>query len=241
MSATEKDHFTLDEILRRWRYAGIDEATLLKLATDDLLVFSVYIRDLGSYTSTMQTGDTQVTTNTSVAFSFRDPKRSRPPLQYLRADDARRLLESLPNEKIRVSGHYSLPSRTEESGLGYLTDGPLFAWSDLLISRSERDKFEVAHSLRLGPPWHSRTWAWLGDQVNQRVLTMLSGWLVVLTGGLWALWLHWQQAQFMPTAAPNASMDAPASGKTIGSASKATQQLASETKALPASAPQLKR
>lgn len=239
MQLPEKEYFTLDEILQRWRYAGIDHATLLKLATDDLLVFSVYIRDLGSHTSTRELADARITTDVSVAFSFRNPERSRPPLQYLQTDEARRLLESRSSERIRVQGTYSLPSRTKESGLGYFSEAPLFSRDDLLISRSERDRFESSHSLRLQPPWYSRAWAWLGDQVNQRVLIMLSGWLFALIPGAWALWLWWQQA---PTAAtPNPSLERTATGKALGPPAGEVDHQASVPSALPAAAPQLKR
>lgn len=214
MSVSEKDFFTINEILERWRYANVDAATLLKLATDDLLVFSVYIRDLGSHTVTHETADSRVTRSTDIAFSFCNPERARPALQYLSSDDARRLLESRNNEQIKIRRHYSLPSRTKESGLGYLTEAPLFSRDDLLVARSERDKFEASHKLRLRPSWYSRMWAWLGDQANHRVLTMLAGWLVAIVTGTWAVWLWWYQHQppAIQSAPPNSSLQRTAYG-----------------------------
>lgn len=192
MAIPEKDFFTLDEIIQRWHLAGVDHPTLLKLATDDILVFSIYVRDLGSHTSVREAPEERVTTNHTVAFSFRAKGDSRPALQYLRGDDARRLLESKPNEQIAVSGHYSLPSRTRESGLGHL-QAPLFCRDDLLISRVERDRFEKEYKIHIRPPWRVRTWQWFSDQANQRTLTMLSGWLAALSTGLWAVWIWWRQ------------------------------------------------
>lgn len=188
LSVVSQDFFTLDEIVERWRFAGVTHATLLKLATQDELVFSVYIRDIGSHTATRETPEARITTTHTVAFSFRAAGSSRPALQYLKADDARRILEAQPNEKIAVRGHYSLPSRTRESGLGHLSKEPLFGRDDLLVSRIERDRFERDHKIPLRPPWHTRTWHWLSDQANQRALTMLSGWLAALVTAAWALW-----------------------------------------------------
>jgi hypothetical protein len=202
MAVPEKDFFTLDEIVQRWRLAGMDHATLLKLAADDLLVFSVYIRDLGSHTQTKDTTDGVVTTSQTVAFSFRAEGSARPPLQYLKADDARRLLESKSNERIAVRGHYSLPTREKESGLGH-AQAPLFCRDDLLVSRIERDRFERQHRVRLRPPWFSRAWGWLSDQANQRALTMLSGWIAAIFAALWAVWLWWYPNTATPRATPN--------------------------------------
>ncbi len=202
MTVPEKDFFTLDEIVQRWSLAGMDHATLLKLAADDLLVFSVYIRDLGSHTQTEDTPDGVVTTAQTVAFSFRAQGHARPPLQYLKADDARRLLESKSNERIAVRGHYSLPTRDRESGLGHL-QAPLFCRDDLLVSRIERDRFERQHRVRLRPPWFSRFWGWLSDQANQRALTMLSGWIAAIFAALWALLPSLYPNPTTPRATPN--------------------------------------
>lgn len=200
MAIPEKDFFTLEEIVHRWRFAGMDNATLLKLATDDLLVFSIYIRDIGSHTAKRETPSGTVTTNHQVQFSFRAEGYTRPALQYLKSDDARRILESHPAEKIAVRGHYSIPERTKESGLGH-ANAPLITREDLLVSKIERDRFEKKHKVALSPPWHSRVWQWLSDQVNHRVLTMLSGWLTALVTAAWAAWVWWHQHPQTPPAA----------------------------------------
>lgn len=207
MTIPEKDFFTLEEIVHRWRFAGMDNTSLLKLATDDLLVFSVYIRDIGSHTATRETPNGTVTTNHQVQFSFRAEDYSRPALQYLKSEDARRILESRPGEKIAVRGHYSVPERTKESGLGH-ANAPLFTREDLLVSRIERDRFEKTHKVTLSPPWHSRVWQWLSDQANHRVLTMLSGWIAALFSAAWAVWVWWhQQPQIPPAATPSPSIE----------------------------------
>ena len=195
MAIPEKDFYTLDEIIQRWRFAAIDHVTLLKLATEDLLVFSIYVRDLGSHTVTRETPQGIVTTKNTVGPIFRSSGYSRPPLQYLKADDARRILESRPGERIAVQGHYSIPERTKESGLGYLQDmhAPLIAREDLLVSRAERDRFERLHKIPLAPPWRIRAWRWLSDQATHRVFTMLSGWIVAFISAAWTAWLWWYQ------------------------------------------------
>lgn len=212
MALPDKDFFTLEEIVHRWRFAGMDSATLLKLAADDLLVFSIYVRDIGSHTATRETPNGTVTTKHQVEFSFRAEGYSRPAIQYLKSDDARRILEARPGEKIAVRGLYNVPERTKESGLGHAT-APLFTRDDLVVSKVERDRFEKEHKIALSPPWCSRVWQWLSDQANHRVLTMLSGWLAALVAAIWAAWVWWhQQPQSLPTATPNPSIERTAPG-----------------------------
>jgi hypothetical protein len=207
MAIPDRDFFTLEEIVHRWRFSGMDSATLLKLASDDLLVFSIYIRDIGSHNTTTEAETGTATTTHQVQFSFRAQGSSRPAIQYLKSDDARRILEARPGEKIAVRGHYSLPERTKESGLGYAT-APLFTRDDLVVSKVERDRFENKHRVALSPPWYSRLWQWLSDQANHRVLTMLSGWLAALVVGIWTAWVWWhQQPQCSSTATPNPSIE----------------------------------
>lgn len=206
MAVPERDFYTTDEIVHRWRWAGINHGTLLKLAMDDSLVFSIYIKDLGSHSSTRDTPDGRVTTTQTVVLSFRAEGHARPPLQYLRADDTRRLLESEPSEQIAIRGHYSEPQRTKESGLGY-AQPPFFSREDLLVSRLERDRFEKLHRLRLRPPWYFRAWGWLCDQANQRALMMLSGWVAAIVAALWAVWLWVYPNTASPRATPKPSIE----------------------------------
>lgn len=213
MSIPEKDFFTLEEIIHRWRFAGIDNTTLLKLATDDLLVFSIYVRDIGSHTSTKETPRGTVTTNHQVQIHFKAEGYSRPAIQYLKSDDARRILEARQGEMIAVGGHYSTPERTKESGLGH-TNAPLFTRTDLIVSRVERDRFEKKYSVPLSPPWYSRLWQWLCDQANHRALTMLGGWFAALITGVWAAWVWWhQQPQSTLTTKPSNSIETKLPGK----------------------------
>ena len=67
------------------------------------------------------------------------------PIRYLRADDARRILEAKPGETIAVNGLYSLPTRSRESGMGYLGSPKYFTREDLVVTRAERDRFEKTH------------------------------------------------------------------------------------------------
>lgn len=213
MALPEKDFFTLEEIVHRWRFAGMDSSTLLKLARDDLLVFSIYVRDIGSHTSTRETPNGMVTTNHQVQFSFKAEGYSRPAIQYLKSDDARRILEAHPGERIAVRGHYSVPERTKESGFAYAT-APLLTREDLVVSKVERDRFEKKHKVPLSPPWYSRLWQSLSDQENYRVLKMLSGWLAAFITAAWAAWVWWHaQPQSSPTATPNTSIERASPGK----------------------------
>lgn len=207
MAIPEKDFFTLEEIVHRWRFSGMDSATLLKLASDDLLVFSIYIRDIGSHSTTTEPETGTATTTHQVQFSFKAQGYSRPAIQYLKSDDARRILEALPGEKIAVRGHYSLPERTKESGLGY-ANAPLFTRDDLIVSRVERDRFEKKHRVSLFPPWYERVWQWLSDQATHRVLTMFGGWLAALVVGVWTAWVWWhQQPRCSSTVTPGSSIE----------------------------------
>ncbi len=206
MPIPEKDIFTLDEIVDRWKHARVDHATLLKFATEDLLVFSVYIRDLGSHSSTQDTPRGTVTTEQVVAFSFRAVGYSRPAIQYLKADDSRRILESRPGERVAVRGHYNIPERTKESGLGHL-QAPYFTKEDLLVSRIERDRFERMHKIPLKPPLQTRAWQWLSDQATHRVLTMFFGWIAAILTGIWAVWLWLHQPSQPAPAPPNHSLN----------------------------------
>ena len=152
----------------------------------------MYIRDLGSHTSTQDTPPGLVTTEKTVAFSFRADGHSRSPIQYLKADDSRRILESRPGERIAVRGHYSVPERTKESGLGHM-QAPHFAREELIVSRLERDRFERQYKVPLAPPLPTRIWRWLSDQATHRVLRMLGGWIAAAFAAAWAVWQWWYQ------------------------------------------------
>lgn len=191
MADLQKDYFTLAEVAERWRHAGIvDNAVLLKLAIEDQVVFAYYQPDLGSYAETFEVPDGRVTRTHDVAFRYVAPGTAHQPLRYLKSDDARRIFEAKGTERIIVRVDYSSPTRTKETGTGHLGNAPQLTRDDLVVSREERDRFERESKIRLQPPFFSRVWGWLADQVNQKVLLMLSGWIAAIVSSLWTWYVY---------------------------------------------------
>jgi hypothetical protein len=143
--APEKEFFRLDEIGARW---SVDRDALLDYARRDLLVFAVYLRDIGSHSTTTETDEGTVTRTVRTIDIVR-PVTPPSPIKYLRADDARRLLEAGPGVRVIVGGVYASRDRTRESGTGYLSGKELSA-DDMVITREERDRFEAEHGLERG-------------------------------------------------------------------------------------------
>lgn len=140
MALPEKDLFTLAEIAARWK---CDDAAFLTYASKDFLTYSVYLRDLGSHRTVEETESEGITRTHTVAFSMVSPDYKRQSIRYLRADDARRILESRPPEEIGVSVLYKSTQRTKEHGTGHV-QAHYFTRADLLISREERDRFALS-------------------------------------------------------------------------------------------------
>jgi hypothetical protein len=197
MTLPEKEFFTLDEIIARWRFANCDRATLLDYARRDLLVFSVYLRDLGHHRTIEETPEERITTTHSVAFQSVSPDYKWHSIRYLKADDARRILEGRPSEEVGVGGLYSSPSRDRASGTGYL-QALYFTYADLLITRSERDRFEEEHKVNLASGRIARAWRWLSDGSNQKALSIIGVAVAAIFGAAWTVFLWWLR----PGAAP---------------------------------------
>lgn len=187
MSLPEKEFFSIDEIIDRWRFARCDRATLLDYARKDLLVFSVYLRDLGSHQSERETENGKITTTISTSFSFRSPNYQWHSLQYLKTDDARRVLECRENERAAVSVLYSSLNRDKASGTGYL-QAHYFTPNDLLVSRAERDRFEEEHNINLASGRLANAWGWLCDTTNQKALAIIGSVLTALAIGGWTVY-----------------------------------------------------
>ena len=192
MSLPEKDLFTLVEVISRWRFANCDEATMLDYARRDLLVFSVYLRDLGDHRTIEKTASTKITTTHTTVFAMVSPTYEWKPIRYLRADDARRILEARSGEEVAVTVLYSSPMRTEESGTGYLS-ALYFTRADLLITREERDRFEASHKINLSSGRVAKFWAWLRNSENQKALSVLGAALAAVVGAGWAMFTWWQR------------------------------------------------
>lgn len=192
MPPPEKQLFTLDEIAERWRSTGFDRPTFLQYARQDLLVFSVYLRDLGHHRTIRDVPDGRVTTTHSVAFRFQAKDYQAAQVRHLKADDARRILEARPGEQVGVHVLYSERLRKPASGTGYPA-GQYFTPDDLLITLAERDLFEFTHSLRVTPGQLTRAWRWLGEQSNQRALQIVGGVFAAAALGAWAVFTWWFQ------------------------------------------------
>lgn len=149
MPLPSKELFTLQEIIDRWSSHGCDRATLHHYASEDSLVFSVYLRDLGSHRVERLT-DRGLETTTVETLQFFGPSESQP-IRYLRGEDARRIFEALPDEKIAVNRLYTRVERDKESGAAYGSP-KYFAEADLFVTRAERDRFERFHGLADEPP-----------------------------------------------------------------------------------------
>jgi hypothetical protein len=71
MAVPDKDFYTLDEVAARWACIGFDRSSFLDLARKDLLVFSTYRRDIGSYREVTETPEGAVTRTKTILFSFK--------------------------------------------------------------------------------------------------------------------------------------------------------------------------
>lgn len=141
----EKEFFRLDEIIARW---GVDREALLDYARRDLLVFAVYLRDIGSYSTTTETDEGTVTRTVRTIELIR-PETPPSPIKYLRAEDARRLLEARMGERVIVPGLYGSRARTRESGTGYW-GGKELSSEDMVVTLDERNRFEKEHGFERG-------------------------------------------------------------------------------------------
>ena len=197
MPLPEKDFFTLDEIIDRWRFAGCDRATLLDYARRDLLVFAVYLRDLGHHKTIEETPESRITTTHSVAFQFTSTDYKWHSIRYLKADDARRVLEGRPGEEIGVGGLYSSPTREKASGMGYL-QALYFTYADLLLTRAERDRFEMDHKVNLASGRMGKAWSWLSDASNQKALSIIGISVAAIFGAAWTVFVWWSKSGVAP-------------------------------------------
>lgn len=193
----EKEFFTLEEIIARWRFAGCDRATLLSYARGDLLVFSVYLRELGNHKTVRETPEGRITTTHTVAFQFASPTFKWHSIRYLKADDARRILEGVSGEEIGVGGLFSSPKRDKASGTGYL-QAIYFTYPDLVITRNERDRFEAEHKINLASGRVARAWHWLSDASNQKALSIIGVGIAAVFGAAWSVFLWWSKAGASP-------------------------------------------
>lgn len=185
MPLPEKELFTLDEIERRWQHAGCDRASLHEYAWRDTLIFSVYLRDIGSH-KVIEDFPDRVVTKTRTVTKFIAPDHDRSPVRYLASDDARRILEAKNGEQIAVNALYFTPERLRKEGAWHCS--PMyFSANDLRVTRHERDRFEERHNLnKFSGRFHSM-WRWLRLEENREPLKTLVGLVTAALMGSWAI------------------------------------------------------
>lgn len=114
MGLPGKALLTLDEVVDRWKHWGCDYATLHSYAQQDLLVFSVYLRDIGSHRTVQRDGDSEITRDVRT-IHFRTPDAAIRRLFYLDANDSRRILEANSTEQVAVHALYWSTARIQEA------------------------------------------------------------------------------------------------------------------------------
>jgi hypothetical protein len=183
-----KDVFTIPELIERWKWWGCGRATLLSYARQNSLCFAVYLRNIGSHRRKEKRADGDYVV-TSTVMKFTSPGRaSGSPIRFLASEDARRIFEAAPNERIAVSVLYATPERTKDQATGYAQ--PLyFTVDDLVVTREERARFEREHKLRGPRHLLRRSWGWLSDGMNQRTLTLVGGAIAAAIAAAWALYV----------------------------------------------------
>lgn len=186
MATPEKEYFTLTEIIKRWERANIDHVTLLDYARRDILIYSVYLRDIGSHARETVDVDGTIRTTTTTVMHLISPDGPYQPIRYLKSDDARRILESKDSERIAVSVLYSSPLRHKESGMGYMQPH-YFTPDDLLVTKEERDRFEKQFNVKVISKFE-RLWKWLADPGNQKALTLIGGGITALFVTVWQIY-----------------------------------------------------
>lgn len=146
MPFPEKRFFDLDEIVDRWSKHGVDHATLVDYARQDLLTFAAYLPDVGSHRQVSDRGaylKTREVTR-SVQVGADAEKNIRFPVWYLTSDDAARVLSAGIGQEVAVQKFFRNHFRNKESGTFRFQPKMLVA-SNLVITRSERDRFERSY------------------------------------------------------------------------------------------------
>lgn len=151
MPLPEKPYFTIDEVIARWASFGCDRESLLEYARQDLLIFAVFMPDIGPHRTRIETADGVVTRTTSTLFSFMTEEAAAAknlPLRYIAANDAVRVLSARKGEEIAINGLFLRPERDREGGTWH-AQAKYFTAADLHISRAERDRFEEVNDLNV--------------------------------------------------------------------------------------------
>lgn len=184
MGLPGKTTFTLDEVVSRWRHWGCDYATLHSYAQTDQLVFSVYLRDIGSHKSIWTEADAQITREVQV-IKFVSPDAATRRLFYLDGDDSRRIMEAKGNEQVAVHALYWTPERVKKLGT-YHASAEYFTSQDLVVTREECERFERYHKAKGLPDLLKRVAFWIKEPSGHKTLKLVGGAVAVLVAAGWA-------------------------------------------------------
>ena len=83
---------------------------------------------------------------------------------------------------------YDSAKREEASGTAY-SRAHYFKPADLVITKTERDRFEKEHKINLASGRAAKAWSWLSDSANQKALAILGGAIGAIAGGAWTLYV----------------------------------------------------
>lgn len=184
MGLPEKQFLSLDEAIARWRHWGCDHETLRSYAERDLLVFSVYFRDIGSHKSVRDKGNTRITSEVQI-ISFVSPDHIDRRLFYLSATDARRILEAKSDEQVMVGVLYWTPERVKKQATGH-PQGKCLTQSDLVVTREQCEAFERTHHANGIAGLAKKATFAITQPSERKTLKFLGGAIAVVAAGAWA-------------------------------------------------------
>lgn len=190
MGLPEKTILTLDEVVSRWRYWGCDHATLHGYAQQDQLVFSVYLRDIGSHKSIWTEAGSQITRKVQT-ITFVSPDAVIRRLFYLDGNDSRRIMEAKDNEQVAVNALYWTTERTNKRGT-YHASAMYLTRQDLVVTREECDRFERRHGAIGFRGLLKRVAFWIKEPSEHKTLTLVGSAVMALVTAMWAAfkWYH---------------------------------------------------
>ena len=193
MGLPGKNLLALDEVIARWKHWGCDHATLQSYAQNDQLVFSVYLRDIGSHKSVRTEGDAVITREVQV-MKFVSPNAVIRRLFYLDGDDTRRVLESVANEQIAVHALYWTPQRIKKQAT-YHSSAKYFTPQDLVVTREECERFERQHKANGIHGLSKKALHWIKEPSPSNTATRIGGGIVIVATAIWAVF-KWYASTF---------------------------------------------
>ena len=184
MSLPEKATLTLGEVIARWRHWGCDYETLHGYAQQDLLVFSVYLIEIGGHRSVRTEADTQITREVQ-AMKFANSDHVTRGLFYLDGDDSRKVLEAKESEQIAVNALYWTPDRIKKLGT-YHAPAKFFTPQDLVVTREECERFEKRYRATGSSDIFKRVSFWIKEPSEHKTLKLILGAVATIVAAGWA-------------------------------------------------------